>query len=155
MNKKVIAVAGLATVGIVGSSAYLIAPAFAGTSSTTAAASSSANPSKTAHKGHKGLRRRIVGLHGEATVKTKKGYTEVAWEKGRVTGTGSTLTVRSQDGTTWQWTLGKNARVRIDGKKSTATQLTSNEYVVVVGTVSGGTHTAKAIVAPKKTPAGA
>ena len=158
MNKKVIGVAGLAVAGVVGSGAYLVAPAFAGTSSSTpAAATSSASPNKAQHhKGaHKGKRRRIVGLHGDATIKTKKGYTQVAWERGRVTGTGSTLTVRSLDGTTWQWTLAKNTRVRKDGQKSTTTQLASNDYVVVVGTTSGSTHTAKVVVVPKKTPAGA
>jgi hypothetical protein len=110
-----------------------------------------------------GQRRRIpvrrlarrAGVHGEASVRTKKGFVQIAWQRGQVTGkSGTTLTVRSLDGTVWSWQTDGKTRVRKSGQKSAVANLATNDYVVVAGQASSGNkHTAKAVVVPKKVPA--
>ena len=98
---------------------------------------------------------RRAGVHGEATVRTKKGFVQIAWQRGQLTGkSGDTLTVRSLDGTVWQWQTDGKTRVRKDGKKVAVANLATNDYIVLAGpTASGGKHTAKVVIAPKKVPA--
>lgn len=98
---------------------------------------------------------RRAGVHGEATVRTKKGFVQIAWQRGRLTGeSGNTLTVRSLDGTVWQWTDDGNTRVRKDGQKSTVANLATNDFVVIAGTVGpGNKHDARVVIVPKKVPA--
>jgi hypothetical protein len=122
--------------------------------------SGSAAPEETARPGgrHPGLtrhplraRRFLRGIHGTATVRIKDGgFTQVAWQRGQVTAvSGGTVTVRSADGTTWQWTTTSDTPVRRHGDKATVSQLAANDRVVVIGTVSGSTRTARAAVVPK------
>lgn len=104
------------------------------------------------------MRRRALrraGVHGEASVRTKKGFVQIAWQRGRLTGrSGNTLTIRSLDGTVWQWTADGRTRVRKNGQKSAVANLATNDFVVVAGTVgSGNKHQARAVVVPKKVPA--
>ncbi|MGH3373372.1 MAG: hypothetical protein ACRDP6_01395 [Actinoallomurus sp.] len=99
---------------------------------------------------------RRAGVHGEATVRTKnKGFVQIAWQRGQVTGkSGSTLTVRSLDGTVWSWQTDGTTRVRKDGQKSAVANLATNDFVVIAGqAASGNKHMAKAVVVPKKVPA--
>lgn len=98
---------------------------------------------------------RRAGVHGEASVRTKNGFIQIAWQRGVLTGrSGDNLTVRSLDGTVWLWTASGTTRVRKDGKKATVTDLATNDYVVIAGQASSGNrHTAGAVVVPKKVPA--
>jgi hypothetical protein len=98
---------------------------------------------------------RRAGVHGEATVRTKKGFVQIAWQRGRLTGkSGDTLTVRSLDGTVWQWTADGTTRVRKNGQKSAVANLATDDYVVIAGTIgAGNTHDARAVIVPKKVPA--
>ncbi|HEY7483984.1 MAG TPA: hypothetical protein VH912_05925 [Streptosporangiaceae bacterium] len=99
-------------------------------------------------------RRFFRGLHGEATVRTKEqGFKQVAWQRGQVTSvSGGTLTVRSADGVSWQWTTNKDTKVRKKGDKASVSQLAANDWVFVIGTVEGSTRTARAAVVPKRVP---
>jgi hypothetical protein len=98
---------------------------------------------------------RRAGVHGEATVRTKKGFVQIAWQRGQLTGrSGNTLTVRSLDGTVWQWTADGRTRVRKDGQKSAVANLATNDFVVIAGTVGpGNKHDARVVLVPKKVPA--
>ncbi|HEX6467828.1 MAG TPA: hypothetical protein VF069_01935 [Streptosporangiaceae bacterium] len=95
-------------------------------------------------------RRFLRGLHGTATVRTKGGFAEVAWQRGQVTAVSSSgLTVRSADGASWQWVTGSSIKVRKDGKPAKPSELAANDKIFVIGTVSGSTRTARAAVVPK------
>src|SRR5262249_44600057 len=111
------------------------------------------NPRQRQRMRRRALRR--AGVHGEASVRTKKGFVQIAWQRGQLTGkSGNTLTIRSLDGTVWQWTADGKTRVRKNGQKSAVTNLATNDFVVIAGTVgSGNKHQARAVVVPKKVPA--
>ncbi|GAA4634031.1 hypothetical protein GCM10023196_073960 [Actinoallomurus vinaceus] len=149
MNKKIVGGVSAFAVGVVGTGVYLAVPASAG-------ASGGARPAA-AHGGKRHpLRgvRAVRGIHGQATVRTKKGFAQVDWQRGRLTATsGGTLSVRSADGVTWQWKTDDKTRVRKNGAKSTVSQLATGDFVVVAGLDAGGARTAKRVVVPKKVPA--
>lgn len=98
---------------------------------------------------------RRIGVHGEASVRTRNGFVQIAWQRGVVTGrNGDNLTVRSLDGTVWQWTASGTTRVRKDGKKAAVANLATNDFVVIAGREpSEDQHTAGAVVVPRKVPA--
>ncbi|MEU1178566.1 hypothetical protein ABZ464_13100 [Streptomyces sp. NPDC005820] len=88
--------------------------------------------------------------HGEATVKdqdTGKWVVRV-WQRGTVEKVdGDRVTVKSEDGTSWTWTVGSDATVRTDGGSgSGASALKKGDTVVVVGSRSGDTYTATRVV---------
>jgi hypothetical protein len=166
MKKLVIGGASALAVGAVGTGIYLAGPASAGGNTELAAASEqvagqvAGEPTADQKPGQKGKHpriRRLVrrGVHGEATVRTKKGFVQIAWQRGQVTSkSGGTLTVRSLDGTVWQWQTDGKTRVRKSGQKSSTTNLAGNDFVVVAGTVGpGDKHAAKAVIVPRKVPA--
>ncbi|GAB3987454.1 hypothetical protein GCM10029978_106330 [Actinoallomurus acanthiterrae] len=149
MNNKVIGGVSAFAIAVVGTGVYLAVPASAGANGRPAA--------KAAHgakrhpmRGVRGIR----GVHGQATVRTKKGFAQVEWQRGRLTATsGGTLSVRSADGVTWQWKTDDKTRVRKDKAKSTVSQLATGDFVFVAGLDAGGARTAKRIIVPKKVPA--
>ncbi len=174
MKKLVIGGVSALAVGAVGTGIYLAGPASAGGNTDLAAASEQVagqvagepaadqQAGQQAGKDGKNARqrpriRRLVrrGVHGEATVRTKKGFVQIAWQRGQVTGkSGGTLTVRSLDGTVWQWQSDGKTRVRKGGQKSAVANLATNDFVVVAGTVGpGNKHAARAVIVPKKVPA--
>jgi hypothetical protein len=93
----------------------------------------------------------LRGVHGTATVRIKDGgFADVAWQRGQVTAaSGGNLTVRSADGTTWQWGTNSNTKVRRHGEKASVSQLAAGDRVFVIGTVDGSTRTTRAAVVPK------
>lgn len=97
---------------------------------------------------------RRAGVHGEASIRTKKGFVQIAWQRGRLTGrSGNTLTVRSLDGTVWSWTTDGKTRVRENGRKSTVANLATNDFVVIAGQTAGGNkHMARVVIVPKRVP---
>ncbi|GII42481.1 DUF5666 domain-containing protein [Planotetraspora phitsanulokensis] len=106
---------------------------------------------KAARPGWRALKRRGLGVHGEATVKKKDGFVVRVWQRGDVTGAAAgTVTVKSADGTSWTWKVDGDTRVRKDGKKAEASALAAGDTVFVAGTRTGDTRTSIAVVAPKK-----
>jgi hypothetical protein len=158
VNKKVLGGVSALAIGVVGTGVYLAVPASAGSPQAEPAAASS-QKAKQGRQGHKAKQarkavRRRVGVHGDATVRTKKGFVQVSWQRGVLTSTsGGTLSVRSLDGTTWQWKTAKATKFRKDGQKTAVAKLASNDYVLVLGRSSGGTRTANRVIVPKKVPA--
>ena len=181
MNKLVIGGASALAVGVVGAGVYLGSADSASAGDTELAAASeqvagqvaneqpvdqqtdeqqpgdkaSQKPGQRRHRLRARRLARRAGVHGEATVRTKKGFVQIAWQRGQVTGkNGGTLTVRSLDGTVWSWQTDGKTRVRKDGQKSAVANLATNDFVVVAGqAASGNKHTAKAVFVPKKVPA--
>jgi hypothetical protein len=174
MKKLVIGGASALAVGVVGTGVYLANPASAGDTELTAASQQVADRvagepaadqtpgqkagQKPGQKKKRALIRRLSGrgVHGEASVRTKKkGFVQIAWQRGQLTSrNGGTLTIRSLDGTVWQWQTDGKTRVHKDGQKSSTTKLASNDFVVIAGTVGAGNkHSARAVVVPKKVPA--
>ena len=89
---------------------------------------------------------RLLGhtLHAQLTVKTKTGYSTVAFERGTIESvSGGTLTVRAADGTTWTWHLLKGSVLRENGGKLAVSKLAAGEKILAVGPVSNGNNYVK------------
>jgi hypothetical protein len=89
---------------------------------------------------------RLLGhtLHAQLTVKTKTGYSTIAFERGTIASvSGSTLTVKAADGTTWTWHLLKGSVLRDNGGKLAASKLTAGEKILAVGPVAHGNNYVK------------
>jgi hypothetical protein len=89
---------------------------------------------------------RLLGhtLHAQLTVKTKTGYSTVAFERGTIESvSGSTLTVKAADGTTWTWHLLKGSVLRENGGKLAVSKLAAGEKILAVGPVSNGNNYVK------------
>jgi hypothetical protein len=151
LNRKIIG--GLSALAVVatGTGLYFAGPALAGDShdNTTVAASRNAKQRPMNRR----IPRRVRGVHGQATVRTKKGFVEVVWQRGQLTAkSGDTLTVRSLDGTTWQWKTDGTTKVRKDARRSGVTALATDDFVFVVGREDGDARTAKRVLVPRKVP---
>ncbi|GGR95940.1 hypothetical protein GCM10010269_38400 [Streptomyces humidus] len=89
-------------------------------------------------------------VHGEATVKDPGtgDWVVRVWQRGSVEkADDSHLTVKSEDGVSWTWTLGPDARVSVGGASgSGAAAPTKGDTVFVVGTRSGDTNTADRVL---------
>jgi len=112
------------------------------------------------HKGMKGHRPRGLeqrALYGEFTVRGRNHtYTTVDLRKGQVSAVSPTsITVTSLDKTSGTFVVNSATKVRKNGAKATINDVKVGDRVVVMGTRSGNTLTAKAIVVPKARPAGA
>ncbi|GII79795.1 hypothetical protein Sru01_47770 [Sphaerisporangium rufum] len=99
------------------------------------------------------LRRGLVGVHGEATVRTRGGgFAAHAWQRGAVTAASATsVTVKSADGLSWTWTVNADTKIRKNGAKSTSAAVATGDKVFVVGRLGGETRTAQLVVVPKRT----
>ncbi|MEU4873105.1 hypothetical protein [Streptomyces sp. NPDC021608] len=90
-------------------------------------------------------------VHGEATVKDPRSGDWVVrvWQRGTVEKADDAhLTVKSEDGASWTWTLGKDTRVRGDGASgSAAAAPKKGDTVFVVGTREGKTNSADRVLA--------
>lgn len=96
--------------------------------------------------------RRVGGEHGEFTFRTKKGTRTVAFERGTIESvSGTDVTVRAADGTTWTWVLTSTSVVREDGSRSSSSALAAGERVFAGGPVTGAAHDARLIVIRKAT----
>jgi hypothetical protein len=90
--------------------------------------------------------RLLGGIHGQVTFKAKTGFRTIAFERGSVQSvSGSTLTVRAADGTTWTWHLLKGSVIREKGGKVGAGKLSAGEQVLVAGPVVNGTNDVKLV----------
>ncbi|GLY74488.1 hypothetical protein [Actinoallomurus iriomotensis] len=157
MNKKILGGVSALAIGVVSAGVYLAVPASAGSPQVQPAAATGkprAN-AKQRQQARKAMRRR-AGVHGEATVRTKKnGFVQVTWQRGVLTAkSGSGFTVRSLDGTTWQWRTAKGTKFHKDGQKADLSKLAVNDFVLVYGRAGAGdSRTANRVFAPKKVPA--
>jgi hypothetical protein len=89
---------------------------------------------------------RLLGhtLHAQLTVKTKTGYSTVAFERGTIGSvSGDTLTVKAADGTKWTWHLLKGSVLRENGGKLAVSKLAAGEKILAVGPVSNGNNYVK------------
>ena len=135
--------------------------AVAADSATTdvASATPSAQPSAGNGKGpaararHRRARiaaRRLGGagtLHGEIVVRTKDGTKTVVVQRGTVTAVSATsITVRSTDGYTLTWALGKPLKVVEHRSTIDASQVKAGELVALAGVKNGSTPTARLVV---------
>ncbi|MEY9963367.1 uncharacterized protein (UPF0333 family) [Streptacidiphilus sp. MAP12-16] len=123
------------------------ATAYAATSSSPAKSTSTA-AAKAKAKHHRHAPR---GVHGQVTVKNGKTgqYVTREWQRGQVTAvSGTTLTVKSADGTTWTWTADPKLKITRDGKKTTESVLASGDTVLVEGNQAGSVNDATRIYAP-------
>jgi hypothetical protein len=161
VNNKVIGGVSALAIGVIGTGVYLAVPASAGGSQNSAATASQSkltdqqtqNAKQRAKQRAKRLRG--VGVHGQATVRTKKGFVQIAWQRGQLTAkSGNSITVRSLDGTTWQWQTDGKTRVRKNGQKSGLSALAVKDFVLVGGPdAANNRHAAQRVIVPMKVPA--
>lgn len=161
------AVVAAATVGVLalgGTVAYAATSDGSGTPSASGSASASPSPDGPGKRHGHGdgdgwFGRGGPGVHGEATVKdpdTGK-WVVRTWQRGTVDKVdGDRVTVRSEDGTSWTWTVnGDSAVHRFGGSDSAAPKeesgagaLKKGDQAVLVGTRAGdGTRTAAQVIA--------
>ncbi|MEU1510953.1 hypothetical protein ABZ490_02170 [Streptomyces sp. NPDC005811] len=157
-GRAVIAATAVAVLALGGTVAYAAASGGSSDGSPSASPSATApsSPSEGPDGGHGrggpwfGFGFGGDAAHGEATVKdrdTGKWVVRV-WQRGTVEKVdGDRVTVKSEDGTSWTWTVGADTTVRTDGTSgSGASALKKGDTVVVVGSRSGDTYTADRVV---------
>lgn len=89
----------------------------------------------------------LRGIDGQVTIRTASGLRTLAFERGSVQSlSGSTVTVRAADGTTWTWDLVGNTVVRQGGSKVQRGALGQGQAVWVGGQVTSGARDARLIV---------
>ncbi|MFJ3670847.1 hypothetical protein ACIPSE_30745 [Streptomyces sp. NPDC090106] len=134
--------------------------AYAATSSgadggATPSASGSASPSP-GERGHGHGHGRWFGpggegVHGESTVKDPGtgDWVVRVWQRGTVeSADGDRVTVKSEDGAEWTWTVASDTPVLRDGGRGTgAGDLEQGETVALTGTRSGDSRTAERVLA--------
>ncbi|MFF4586341.1 hypothetical protein [Streptomyces sp. NPDC001388] len=154
-GRTVIAATAVAVLALGGTVAY--AATSGGTSGGSPSASPSASSPSEDHGGRHGHGGPWSGfglggdaVHGEATVKDRDTGEWVVrvWQRGTVEkADGDRVTVKSEDGTSWTWTVGPDTPVRADGTSgSGAGALEKGDTVVVVGSRSGDTYTAARVL---------
>lgn len=150
-GRAVIAATTVAVLALGGTVAYAATNgSHGGSPSASPSASSSEGPG--GRHGHGGPWFGMGGdaVHGEATVKdpdTGKWVVRV-WQRGTVQKVNDDrVTVRSEDGTSWTWTVPSDTSVRSDGGSgSGAGSLKKGDTVYVVGSRSGDTDTADRVL---------
>jgi hypothetical protein len=99
---------------------------------------------------HNPLRRlrRVGGLHGQFTFKTKSGTSTLAFERGVIRSvSGNDVVVQAADGTTWTWVVQSSTVIRqAGGKKASASALAAGQHVFAGGPVASGSYQARLIV---------
>jgi hypothetical protein len=87
-----------------------------------------------------------AGLHGQITYKARTGFRTVAFERGTLESvSGSTLTVRAADGTTWTWHLVANSAITERAQQVPASKLARGEQVLVAGPVVSSANDARLV----------
>ncbi|NEA98448.1 hypothetical protein [Streptomyces sp. SID13726] len=139
--RAVIAAATVGVLAVGGTVAYAATSDGTGDGTTAAASPTPAPTSKGPSEGH-GPRFRLGGggVHGEETVKDPDSGDWVVrvWQRGTVEkADGDQVTVRSEDGTAWTWTVGKDAKVLRDGESgSGADTFEKGDTVYLTGRLS-------------------
>ncbi len=151
---KKIAIAGAIGAAVLGSGAAALA--VTGSSTPTPSSTSSGSTSGTAttgagkHAGGKGGRLRVALKnfeHGEWVTNSKSGAVTHDAIKGTVTSVSATsITVTAGDKTSETYVVDSSTKVRAGKTASTIGSVKTNDTVVVTGTKSGSTLTAKGIL---------
>ncbi|WP_261567132.1 hypothetical protein [Frankia gtarii] len=90
------------------------------------------------------------GLHGEATIKTDRGYQVVDGQRGTITTiTATSISLISEDGFAATYVINDDTRFRADGKAAKIADFHQGAEVVVGATVADGTRTATSVTDPK------
>jgi hypothetical protein len=88
----------------------------------------------------------VGGEHGQVTFKGKTSPKTLAFERGTVESvTGSAVTVKAPDGTTWTWDLTASTTFRAAGQDSGQARLATGDRVFVGGPVVSGARDARLI----------
>lgn len=149
--KRVIIIAGTTLVVAVGGGAAAVAYADSPSPSPSTAAPSPTFPPRTS------MNIPDLGslLYGEESLQSSAGITLHDWQKGSVTAvSGSALTVKSGDGTSWTWTVDGTTKVgalgpfAADDSATSLSKIKAGDTVLVAGTRSGSTRTAKQVADP-------
>jgi len=158
-----IIVAGVSTVALVGGIgaglAYADTPSDEPTSSptTTAPSSPAAKPAAepTGRRAQNGFRRPLVrrqlrfiarSLHGEVTLAGEE-HRVIAFQRGGVQKvSGTSLTVKSNDGFVETYVLSDNTNVRENGDKAKQSDIDASDRVLVVATKDGSTLNARRVI---------
>jgi uncharacterized membrane protein YgcG len=94
-------------------------------------------------------------MYGEVAFHTTNGTQTLAFERGAVTSaSGSRLTVRTANGTEWNWNLTSSSVIRKAARHIPASQLTSGTRVFVGGELTGSARDARLVFVHMKRPAG-
>lgn len=154
-----------AAVAVAGGLAFGATSAFAAspTPGTSAAASTSSTaPHAKSGKAGKATRRAVLrrdlrarfknGAHGQIAVTNKDGgLVEREWQVGTVESvSGQQVTVTDSSGTTWTWTLGSGAKVRVDGAAGNLAAVKTGDKVALLGVRSGGVNDARRLIDPNQ-----
>jgi Domain of unknown function (DUF5666) len=98
-----------------------------------------------------GIRRGLIGVHGDATLRRGKEFVAYTWQRGDVTAaSGTSLTVKSADGVSWTWSVTGDTKIRKNGAKSTPSALATGDKVFVLGQPDGNARSAQGVVVPKR-----
>ncbi|MFI7412931.1 hypothetical protein ACIBU0_30090 [Streptomyces sp. NPDC049627] len=140
--RAVTAAATVAALALGGTVAYAATSSGSGEGATPAASASASASADGPHglRGGMGFGLGGGGVHGEATVKdpdTDEWIVRI-WQRGTIEKVdGDQVTVKSEDGAEWTWTVGSDTTVRHDGEKSSGTGgLKKGEAAFLVGTRS-------------------
>ncbi|MFJ1807721.1 MULTISPECIES: hypothetical protein [unclassified Streptomyces] len=151
-GRAVIAATTVAVLALGGTVAYAATSGDSGGGSPSASPSASSSEEAGGRHGHRGPWFGLGGdaAHGEATVKDPDtgDWVVRVWQRGTVTKVDDDrVTVKSEDGASWTWTVGADASVSADGASgSGADALKKGDTVYVAGTRSGDTNTADRVV---------
>ncbi|MFJ4366446.1 hypothetical protein ACIP4S_20035 [Streptomyces chartreusis] len=139
--KAVTAAATVAALTLGGTVAYAATSSGSGDgASPSASGPASPSPGTPGERHGPGMRFGLGGggVHGESTVKDRESGEWVVriWQRGTVEKVdGDRVTVKSEDGAEWTWTVGSDSTVRHDGDKgSGAGDLKKGDDIFVVGT---------------------
>ncbi|MFH9863695.1 hypothetical protein [Streptomyces sp. NPDC017202] len=143
-GRTVAAATAVAVLALGGTVAYAATSGGASDGAPGGTPSASRSPDGFRH-GHGGPWSGLGGeaVHGEATVKDGDSGEWVVrvWQRGTVGRTdGNRITVRSEDGTSWTWTVNDDTRVRAGGGSGTSTgtgTLRKGDTVYVTGSRTG------------------
>ncbi|MGW0876464.1 hypothetical protein ACWD3Z_39205 [Streptomyces sp. NPDC002740] len=152
-GRAVIAATTVAVLALGGTVAYAAASGDSGGGPPSASPSASSSEGPGGRHGHGGPWSGLGGdaAHGEATVKDPGtgDWVVRVWQRGTVTkAADDRVTVKSEDGVSWTWTVGSDATVSADGASgsSGADVLKKGDTVFVVGSRSGDTNTADRVL---------
>jgi len=149
--------AGVLTLGSTAGIAYASTSPSPSPSGSSATGGSSAKGSTDAHQRKHKLATAVRALHswralhGDMVV-MGKGHKPMTLQgqRGVVSSVSSTsLSVKSLDGFTATYALGKTTHVRVEGAQSSPSSLKTGEKIVVTAEKSGSTLTARRVIVPK------